>query len=117
MRLGGDYTQLLNAAAESIPQHDLEARETLRKFLTGKYERDRGSSVARSQNAAFERMKGMAASADLFNVEKLPAKDRERYGPGSFAQPLPDGPPPCGKRGSVCDGGQWRELGRSCVPA
>ena len=73
VRLGGEYTQRLNSAAETIPQHDLEARETLRKFLTAKYERDRKSTVARSQNAAFERMKGMAASADLFDVNKLPA--------------------------------------------
>ena len=86
VRLGGDYTQLLNAAAATIPQHDLESRETLRRFLTSKYERDRHSTIARSQNAAFERMKGMTASADLFDVNKLPAKDRERYGPGSFAQ-------------------------------
>ncbi len=86
VRLGGDYTQLLNAAAATIPQHDLEARESLRRFLTAKYERDRRSTIARSQNAAFERMKGMTASAGLFDVNKLPAKDRERYGPGSFAQ-------------------------------
>lgn len=86
VRLGGDYTPFMNAAVESIPQHDREAREGLRRFLTAKYERDRRSAVARSQNAAFERMKGMAASADLFDVNKLPARDRERYGPGSFAQ-------------------------------
>jgi len=86
VRLGGDYTQLLNAGSDALPRHDLEARESLRKFLTAKFERDRNSNVARSQNAAFERMKGMAASADLFDVEKLPPKDRERYGPGSFAQ-------------------------------
>ena len=86
VRLGGDYSQLLNAAASTIPQHDLESRETLRRFLTAKYERDRGSSVARSQNAAFERLKGLTSSADLFDLNKLPAKDRERYGPGSFAQ-------------------------------
>ena len=86
VRLGGDYTQLVNATVDSIPQHDREARETLRKFLTSKYERDRHSGVARSQNAAFERMKGMAASASLFDVTQLPARDREAYGPGSFAQ-------------------------------
>ena len=86
VRLGGDYTQLVNASHDALPQHDREARETLRKFLTSKYERDRGSSIARSQNAAFERMKGMAASASLFDVTKLPARDREAYGPGSFAQ-------------------------------
>src|SRR5687768_2971270 len=86
VRLGGEYTQFLNSGAEAIPQHDKEARESLRRFLTRKFERDRGSVVARSQNAAFERMKGMTASAELFDVKKLPEKDRERYGPGSFAQ-------------------------------
>jgi len=86
VRLGGDYTQFLEKSAESIPQHDRESRETLRRFLTTKYQRDRKSAVARSQNAAFERLKGMTASADLFDLNKLPAKDRERYGPGSFAQ-------------------------------
>ncbi|MDR3401543.1 MAG: DUF1501 domain-containing protein [Chthoniobacter sp.] len=86
VRLGGEYSQLLKAAAETIPQQDLESRETLRRFLTTKYERERQSAVARGQNAAFERMKGLAASADLFDVNKLPPKDRERYGPGSFAQ-------------------------------
>ncbi len=86
VRVGGDYTQWLNDATESIPKDDRESRETLRRFLTSKFERDRSSGVARSQNAAFERMKGMAASAGLFDVNKLPPKDRERYGPGSFAQ-------------------------------
>ncbi len=86
VRLGGDYTQLLGGATDAIPSDDRESREILRKFFTAKYERDRKSSVARSQNAAFERMKGMTASADLFDLHKLPAKDRERYGPGSFAQ-------------------------------
>jgi hypothetical protein len=86
VRIGGNYTPLANEALDSMAQHDREARETLRKFLTAKFERDRKSVVAHSQNAAFERMKGMAASADLFDVNKLPTKDRERYGPGSFAQ-------------------------------
>ncbi len=87
VRLGGDYTsQLFQQASQEIPLHDKESRETLRKFLSAKFERDRGSKLARSQNAAFERLKGLSASADLFDLNKLPAKDRERYGPGSFAQ-------------------------------
>lgn len=86
VRLGGDYTQIVAASSEAITPDDRESREVLRKFLTAKYERDRRSSVARSQNAAFERLKGMSASADLFDVKKLPEKDRERYGAGSFAQ-------------------------------
>jgi len=86
VRLGGDYTHFVETAKEVIPQHDRESRETLRRFLTKKYERERKSGVARSQNAAFDRLKGMAACADLFDLNKLPPKDRERYGPGSFAQ-------------------------------
>ncbi len=86
VRLGGDYTQLMDVAGAALPQHDRESRETLRRWLTAKFERDRGSAVARGQNAAFARLQGLAASADLFDVNKLPAKDRERYGPGSFAQ-------------------------------
>ena len=86
VRLGGDYSRLLKTAADAIPQHDLESRETLRRFFTAKYGRDRNSAVARSQNAAFERLRGLSASADLFDVNRLPAADRERYGAGSFAQ-------------------------------
>jgi hypothetical protein len=86
VRLGGDYTQFVETAAEAIPLHDRESRETLRRFLTTKYERERKSGIAHSQNAAFDRLKGMTACADLFDLNKLPAKDRERYGPGSFAQ-------------------------------
>ena len=86
VRLGGDYSQAIHQLADALPEHDGESRETLRNFLTSRFERERDSRVARSQNAAFERLKGLAASADLFDVEKLPAGDRERYGPGSFAQ-------------------------------
>jgi hypothetical protein len=86
VRLGGDYTQLVDAATDAVGRHDRETRETLRKFLTSRFERERNSAIARSQNAAFERMRGLAASAELFDVERLPPRDRERYGPGSFAQ-------------------------------
>lgn len=86
VRLGGDYTKLLRDGGESLPADDRESRETLRKFLTARFEKAQSSAIARSQNAAFERMKGLSASAHLFDLERLPAKDRERYGPGSFAQ-------------------------------
>ncbi len=86
VRLGGEYTKFFNTTADAIPASDRESRETLRRFLTAKYERDRRSPLARSHNAAFERLKGMSASADLFDVNQLPAAERERYGPGSFAQ-------------------------------
>ncbi|MFM7166143.1 MAG: DUF1501 domain-containing protein [Planctomycetaceae bacterium] len=86
VRIGGEYTPLERPLTDGIPQHDREARESLRRFLTGRYERLRDSRIARSQNAAFERLRGMTASAELFDLERLPAEDRRRYGPGSFAQ-------------------------------
>lgn len=86
VRLGGDYTQAVDVAADAVADHDRETRETLRRFLASRFDRDRRGTVARSQNAAFERMRGLAASADLFDVDRLPSRDRERYGPGSFAQ-------------------------------
>lgn len=86
VRIGGEYTPLDRQLSDAIPQHDREVRESLRRFLTGRYERARDSGIARSQNAAFERLRGMTASAELFDLERLPAEDRRRYGPGSFAQ-------------------------------
>lgn len=87
VRLGGEYTaRALAQASEALPEHDREARNELRQFFTRRYERTRQSSAARSQNAAFERLRGLTAHADLFDLNKLPEKDRERYGPGSFAQ-------------------------------
>ncbi|MFM7077688.1 MAG: DUF1501 domain-containing protein [Planctomycetaceae bacterium] len=86
VRLGGDYTRAIDDVAEAVEGHDRESRETLRRFLASRHERLRSSAVARGQNAAFERLRGLAASAELFDVERLPPRDRERYGPGSFAQ-------------------------------
>lgn len=83
VRLGGEYTQLA-AGNDGLTAADREEREGLRKFLAKKYENDRKSSAARSQNAAFERVRGLMACADLFDLEKLPVGDRLRYGPGAF---------------------------------
>lgn len=83
VRLGGEYTQLASGADGLTPQ-DKEEREALRKFFARKFENERRSAAARSQNAAFERVRGLMACADLFDLSKLPEKDRQRYGPGSF---------------------------------
>ena len=82
VRLGGTYTQL----GRSVDAHaqDQEERQALRRFFAKHYENERHSLVAAAQNSAFEKVKGLMASADLFDLAKLPEKDRERYGPGSF---------------------------------
>ncbi len=82
VRLGGSFTQL-GKVVDGLSQ-DREEREALRKFFAKKYEVERSSATAAAQNAVFEKVKGLTASADLFDVAKLPEKDRLRYGPGTF---------------------------------
>jgi hypothetical protein len=82
VRLGGTYTQLKKAADSAADAR--EDRLALRDYFAKRYEVERGSKTAAAQNAAFEKMKGLMASADLFDLAKLPEKDRDRYGPGTF---------------------------------
>ena len=84
VRVGGDYKITDIERLPGMSEADHEQREALRRFFTKKYENERQSAAARSQNAAFARVKGLMACADLFDLEKLPAKDKEKYGPGVF---------------------------------
>lgn len=86
VRLGGDYKIPDVNKLPDITTDDHEEREAFRRFLTRKFENDTSSEAASSYNAAFKRVKGLMSCADLFDLEKLPAKDRERYGPGTFGQ-------------------------------
>ena len=84
VRVGGEF-KIENVARQAdISSDDHEARNALRQFLTKKYENERRSAAASSQNAVFERVKGLMSCAHLFDIDKLPAKDRERYGPAAF---------------------------------
>jgi len=84
VRVGGEFKIQDVVRQADITAEDHEARNALRRFLTRKYENERRSAAASSQNAVFERVKGLMSCADLFDLEKLPAKDRERYGPAAF---------------------------------
>ncbi len=84
VRVGGDYKIPDVARLPGISAADHEARENLRRFFTKKYENERQSAAAKSQNAAFARVKGLMSCADLFDLDKLPAKEKEKYGPGVF---------------------------------
>jgi len=84
VRLGGSFTQLRRAV--DALSDDQEARGALRTYFAQKYENEHHSHTAAAQNAAFEKVKGLMASADLFDLAKLPDKDRGRYGPGLFGQ-------------------------------
>lgn len=84
VRAGGDYKIEDSARVADLATDDHEEREALRRFLTRKFENERRSAAAASQNAVFERVKGLMSCAHLFDLESLPARDRERYGPGTF---------------------------------
>ena len=91
--LGAEYGAVRAGGSYGIPDIDRLAdlsgsdqadREALRKFLVGKYERERKSAAAGSQNAAFDRVKGLMSSASLFDMAKLPEAELAKYGPGTF---------------------------------
>ncbi|VTR94492.1 protein of unknown function DUF1501 : Uncharacterized protein OS=Chthoniobacter flavus Ellin428 GN=CfE428DRAFT_6210 PE=4 SV=1: DUF1501 [Gemmata massiliana] len=82
VRLGGSFTQL-GRAVDALADAK-EDRLALRQYFSKKYENERNSRTAAAQNVAFDKMKGLTASADLFDPAKLTEVDRSRYGPGTF---------------------------------
>ena len=86
VRTGGQFRIPHVAKLDSITEDDHEAREELRRFFSRKFENETRSAAASSHNAVFERVKGLMSCAHLFDLERLPQKDRERYGPGTFGQ-------------------------------
>lgn len=86
VRAGGEYSIPDILKPEAISEADHEDRETLRRFFSRKYENDQKSQAASAYNAAFQRVKGLMSCAPLFDLDKLPEADRQRYGRGAFAQ-------------------------------
>lgn len=84
VRAGGKFKIPNIERLAEVSDADHSDREALRSFFSKKFENDHKSEAANSMNAAFERVKGLMSCADLFDMEKLPQKDRERYGPGAF---------------------------------
>ncbi len=84
VRVGGEYGIPDIDRLASLSEADQDERESLRRFFSKKFENERKSSAAESYNAVFERVKGLMSCADLFDLDRLPEKDRDRYGPGTF---------------------------------
>jgi hypothetical protein len=77
VRVGGEF-KIENVARQAdISSDDHEARNALRKFLTKKYENERRSAAAASQNAVFERVKGLMSCAHLVRHGQA-ARERPR---------------------------------------
>lgn len=86
VRAGGDYGIANLEKSAAISDLDHSDREALRSFFTKKFANDQRSEAADNYNAAYQRVKGLMSCAPLFDLNKLPVADRERYGGGAFAQ-------------------------------
>ncbi len=86
VRVGGQYKiENIEIPAE-VNELDHADREQLRSLLARRYQTRTGSPLANSANAAFEQVRGMMSCAPLFDLERLPAGERAKYGPGTFSQ-------------------------------
>jgi hypothetical protein len=61
-------------------------RESLRQFLSDRFNRKRGADEVTGYNNTYARVRGLMKSDHLFNLEKEPAKVRDRYGRTDFGQ-------------------------------
>ncbi len=84
VRVGGEYRIENLERPEFLTEADHADREALRRFFSKKFENDRQSQAASSYNAAFERVRGMMSCASLFDMDRLPESDKQKYGPGTF---------------------------------
>ncbi len=94
--LGGRYGPLLLEKGMRPGNIDLPSglsdrqhkeRETLRNLLSKRFAKNRaGGEMVEGYNSAFARARGLMRCDHLFNLEKEPAKVRERYGKTEFAQ-------------------------------
>ena len=86
VRVGGEFKIPDVEKLASISDTDHEEREALRSFFSKKFANETKSEAAASYNAVYNRVKGLMSCAHLFDLDRLPQKDRERYGPGTFGQ-------------------------------
>lgn len=66
-----------------IDHHD---RAALRDVLAKRFVASRRNATVDSHQSAYDRVHGLMASADLFDIEREPENVRERYGSSQFAQ-------------------------------
>lgn len=84
VRVGGKYKIEDTELPAGLSDVDHSDREAVRSFLSKKFENDHRSAAIGSYNAVYERVKGLMKAAPLFDLQSLPAADREKYGPGTF---------------------------------
>jgi uncharacterized protein (DUF1501 family) len=71
-------------AGLSEEEHD--EREHLRQYLSDRFNKERDSADVQGYNSAYARVKGLMRCDALFDLEKEPARVRDRYGRTDFGQ-------------------------------
>lgn len=61
-------------------------REHLRRYLSERFNRERDAAEVVGYNSTYARVRGLMKSDALFDLEREPAKARERYGKTDFGQ-------------------------------
>ena len=85
MLTGGKRPENLDRLAE-LSGVDNDDREALRALVGKRFERERRLPAAKGYDQTFQRLRGLMSSDELFDVDRSPQKDLERYGPGSLAR-------------------------------
>ncbi|MFP6762149.1 MAG: DUF1501 domain-containing protein, partial [Planctomycetaceae bacterium] len=71
---------------ETISNVDHKDRAELRALLSKQFLRGRHSATLGSHTSAYQRVRGLMASEELFNIEQEPEAVRARYGPRQFGE-------------------------------
>ncbi len=82
------YTSLIpeNIRRAGISEQDHQARNDLRGLISGQFERGRPSDSLDSHRQAYQRVRGIMAHEQLFDITREPQYIRDRYGPTLFGQ-------------------------------
>lgn len=71
---------------ETISEADHLQRAELREFLARRFGRHRDSTAVDSHLTAYQRVRGLMASEELFDVSREPQSMRDHYGPTQFGE-------------------------------
>ena len=72
--------------SEKLSDVDHKDRAALRDLFAGSFAKHRNDSVMQSHMSAYQRVRGLMASEQLFNVENEPEAVRVKYGPTQFGE-------------------------------
>lgn len=74
------------ARPDSVSDVAHQERAALRDLFARNFAQNRANTVVNSHMSAYQRVRGLMASEELFDVEKEPAEVRARYGPTQFGE-------------------------------